>query len=131
MRNLICINGRWFKKLQVITFLILAAFSAQTAKSQQMKVVIMHCGQGNAAFIQSPSGKCAIIDGGPTNTEGTNLLSFIQDTIGLNHLDYTFVSHYHTDHITGLDEVINGLTRDSILVGCFDRGESYSTGAFT
>jgi competence protein ComEC len=131
VNNLFQIKKRLIKLRSNLLILVLFACCCQIAESQQMKVVVMHCGQGNAAFIQSPSGKCAIIDGGPTNAEGTNLLSFIQDTMGLTHLDYTFVSHYHTDHITGLDDVINGLTSDSILTGCFDRGESYTTQAYT
>jgi beta-lactamase superfamily II metal-dependent hydrolase len=131
MKNIHNINNRNYNKLRLILFLSVAYFCWQTAESQQMKVVVMHCGQGNAAFVQSPSGVSAILDGSPSTTEGNNLLSFVQDTMGLSHLDYTFLGHYHADHINGMDELINGLGRDSIIVGCYDRGESYGTVAYT
>lgn len=112
--------------------------SGSAATEAQLKIVVMDCGQGNAAFIQSPSGKACIIDAGAGgNGWGTStFLPFIRDTTNfgktrLTHLDYTFVSHYHADHIYGMDEVINGLGRDSILSGCYDRGGSYGTAAYT
>ena len=122
--------------LRLIVLILLLSVCFFNAAEAQLKIVLMHCGQGNAAFIQSPSGKSAVIDASLSNTEGTNLLSFVRDTTAytktaLRHLDYTFLGHYHADHITGMDEVINGLTNDSILVGCYDRGGSYGTTAYT
>ncbi|HTY09093.1 MAG TPA: MBL fold metallo-hydrolase, partial [Candidatus Edwardsbacteria bacterium] len=109
--------------------LVLVALAA--GLDAQLKIVVMDVGQGNGAVIQSPAGKIAVFDAGPTTTTGDNILSLIRDTLGQKHIQYTFVSHYHADHIGGLDEVINGLTRDSILGGCWDRGGSYASTAYT
>lgn len=117
------------KKL-VITAL-LAAFSAALL-SAQLRITCFDVGQGNGAYIQSSSGKNAVIDAGPDDAVGQNIWSFIRDTMQIRHLDYTFASHYHDDHIDGLDQILDSASvyPDSFRVGSYDRGYSYDNGAY-
>ncbi|MDI6808847.1 MAG: MBL fold metallo-hydrolase [Candidatus Eisenbacteria bacterium] len=93
----------------------------------------IHCidvGQGDATLVISPTGKTLLFDSGETG-KGTNVVLPYLQSKGISSLDYTVVSHYHVDHIGGLDEVINGLGGSSkINVAAYDRGGSYTTQAY-
>lgn len=117
------------KKL-VITAL-LATFSAALL-SAQLRITCFDVGQGNGAYIQSPSGRNAVIDAGPDDAVGQNIWGFIRDTMQIRHLDYTFASHYHDDHIDGLDQIIDSVMvyPDSFRAGAYDRGYGYTNGAY-
>ena len=47
--------------------------------------------------------------------------------LGMTSLDYMVASHYHADHIGGLDEVY---TRTGVTGGVYDRGWSYTTATY-
>lgn len=98
----------------------------------QLKIICFDVGQGNGAYLQSPSGMNAVIDAGPSITVGRRIWGFIRDTMNVRHLDYTFLSHYHLDHIDGMDKIIDSVNiyPDSFHVGAYDRGYSYSTAAY-
>ena len=95
-----------------------------------LRIVGLDVGQGDCTLIISPTGKTVLIDAGYTGKGTGTVIPYLQSQ-GIHALDYTFASHYHVDHIGGMDEVINTLTRDSIRVACFDRGWSYTTQAYT
>ncbi len=85
-------------------------------------------GQGDATILRTPSGCAALFDGGPTgagNTIKANLAA-----LGITRLDAAFVSHYHADHLGGLDEVEQGATGVPITA-TYDRGGSYDSVAYT
>jgi beta-lactamase superfamily II metal-dependent hydrolase len=48
-------------------------------------------------------------------------------SLGLQALDYIGASHYHADHIGGIDEVVSSFGIDSVRVAVLDRGWSYTT----
>jgi len=75
----------------------------------------------------------AVIDAGPSNTVGRRIWGFIRDTMNVRHLDYTFISHYHSDHIDGMDKIIDSVNvyPDSFRVGAYDRGDTFSSVNFT
>jgi len=98
----------------------------------QLRITCFDIGQGNGAYLQAPSGKNAVIDAGPSNTAGRLMWKFIRDSMAVRHLDYTFLSHYHLDHIDGMDKIIDSVNiyPDSFRVGAYDRGYSYTTAAY-
>ncbi len=77
-------------------------------------------GQGDGTLIVTPSGLTVLIDAG-NNGQGTSVVLPYLDSLGITHLDYVIASHYHADHIGGLDEVINGLGTTNVGI-CYDRG---------
>ncbi|HTY09273.1 MAG TPA: Ig-like domain-containing protein [Candidatus Edwardsbacteria bacterium] len=98
------------------------------------KIVCFDVGQGDATFIQSPTGKYVLIDGGPSSTTGTKVWKFLRDSIHTHHVDYIFISHFHDDHIGGLTAAIDSIKAhgiDSIKGGVYDHGGTYSSTAFT
>jgi beta-lactamase superfamily II metal-dependent hydrolase len=92
-----------------------------------LKIYCIDVNTGSSTLIVSPTNKYVLIDAGMTNYGNSTVYPFLQ-SLGITHLDYTIVTHYHEDHIGGLDEVIYALSgfdsNDSILNWCYDRGDS-------
>lgn len=74
-----------------------------------MEIVFYDVGQGDAALVRFPGGSTMLIDGGNNHAGDDVILPHFKD-IHLRYLDYLVVSHPHTDHMGGLDEVVQELT---------------------
>ncbi|MFO7618927.1 MAG: lamin tail domain-containing protein, partial [Thermoplasmata archaeon] len=91
-----------------------------------LEIIFMDVEQSDCTIIISPTGQTMLYDGGFTN-RGNDILATLTSK-GVTHLAYTVASHYHEDHIGGLDEVITGLGGISYVTGaCYDRGGSYAS----
>jgi len=103
-----------------ITLLLLLA-----ATSLQADVTI-HClavGQADATLIVSSSGQTLLFDGG-SNGDGDDIIVPYLTGLGITTLDYMAASHFHADHVGGLDEVYNAV---GVSQAVYDRGWSYTT----
>ncbi len=96
----------------------------------RLQVIHLDVGQGDGAVIISPLGEVAMIDDGP----GGNVPAMGQtvpqqlQAMGITTIKHHFASHYHSDHIGGIDDVVNaGIT----IQNGWDRGGSYTTVAYT
>ncbi len=88
--------------------------------AQQLEIHHINVGQADATLIKSPTGVTMLIDGGNTGN-GTNIIRPYLTSLGITSLNYVVCSHYHADHIGGLDEVINGMGVANIG-SVYDRG---------
>lgn len=88
--------------------------------AQQLEIHHINVGQADATFIKSPTGITVLIDGGNTG-HGTNIIRPYLTSLGITYLNYVVCSHYHADHLGGLDEVINGMGVANIG-DVYDRG---------
>lgn len=73
-------------------------------QEETLKVVFLDVGQGDAIFIETPSKKQILIDGGDNNMVLEKLngeMSIIDRS-----LDLVILTHPHADHVTGLIEVL-------------------------
>ena len=95
-----------------------ASFAAGT-----LTITVLDVGQGDATLVQSPSGRTLLFDGG-NNGKGVDVILPFLSAAGIDSLDYIVASHYHADHIGGLDEVLN---RVPVRYAVYDRGWSYTT----
>jgi beta-lactamase superfamily II metal-dependent hydrolase len=108
----------------VIAFLMLVPLAALGQGSLEI-----HCidvGQGDCTLIISPTGGTFLFDAGRNGQGNSTVIPYMQ-SLGLTGLDYMSCSHYHMDHIGGLDEVVDHFGIDSIRVAVLDRGWSYTT----
>jgi beta-lactamase superfamily II metal-dependent hydrolase len=103
-------------------------FSGSTSLAAgNLTITLIDIGQGDATLIQSPSGRSLLFDGGK-NGRGTSIVIPFLQSVGVDTLDYMVASHYHEDHIGGLDEVFNAIpVREAV----YDRGWSYTTFTYT
>ena len=103
-------------------FLALAA-AAPAAAAGTLTITCLDVGQGDATLVQSPSGRTLLFDGGP-NGEGDDVIVPFLQAAGIDTLDWIVASHYHADHIGGLDEVLAAIpVREAV----YDRGWTYTT----
>jgi competence protein ComEC len=65
------------------------------------EILVLDVGQGDAILVRSPEGKTALIDAGPSK----DVVPLLRSR-GVTALDLVAVSHHHTDHYGGMDDVI-------------------------
>lgn len=99
---------------------VLALTLAPFASAQELEVHFFDVGQGDSTLIIGPDGTTFLLDGGPNGQGNSTLIPFLQGR-GIQSLDYVAASHYHADHVGGLDEVWDAGIRATI---CLDRGDS-------
>ncbi|MEI6810623.1 MAG: MBL fold metallo-hydrolase [Candidatus Nomurabacteria bacterium] len=81
---------------------------------QKLKVSFLDVGQGDAIFIQTPSGKSMLIDGGPNN----NVLAKLASKMSYFDRDIDVIEETHpdADHITGLIPVLEKFNIRQIIL---------------
>ncbi len=103
---------------------VLVGFSGESGAGLEI-----HCidvGQGDCTLIVSPAGGTFLFDAGNNGKGNNTVIPYLQG-LGLTALDYVGASHYHVDHVGGMDEVVASLGIDSIRVAALDRGWTYTT----
>jgi beta-lactamase superfamily II metal-dependent hydrolase len=91
-----------------------------------LEIHIIDIGQGDCTLVVSPTGGTFLFDAG-TNGKGNTVVYPYMQSLGLDALDYIGASHYHMDHIGGIDDVVDNIGIDSVRVAVLDRGWSYTT----
>jgi competence protein ComEC len=78
--------------------------SSQWSGSSGRPLIIdfLDVGQGDSILIRSPGGKTALVDAGPSRDAATRALK----RKGIESLDIVILSHHHSDHYGGMDQVI-------------------------
>lgn len=104
-----------------LTALLITSAPAQA--EGPLRITILDVGQGDSTLIQAPGGRSLLFDGGKNGRGDAVILPFLQ-AAGIDTLDYMVASHYHADHVGGLDEVYeNIVVREAV----YDRGYDYGT----
>jgi beta-lactamase superfamily II metal-dependent hydrolase len=83
----------------------LAAQRGTTASSKPLQVYVVDTEGGKAALWVSPTGQSLLIDSGnPGNRDLDRIMAAINDA-GVKQIDFLISTHYHIDHIGGLQEL--------------------------
>jgi competence protein ComEC len=88
-----------------LVLLVLAFAFWQGLPDGKLHVVFLDVGQGDAIFIETPSGKQVLIDGGPSETQVLAQLAN-QMPFWDRSLDMVVLTHPDADHINGLVPVL-------------------------
>ena len=97
------------------------ALAAPFARAQEIEVHVINVDQGLAVYVESPSGKRLLIDGGNPGDGSAIVIPYLQ-SIGTTGLDYTVMTHWHTDHFGGLTNIHNSSYKP--LLAAYDRGDT-------
>lgn len=88
--------------------------SVSTFSGDTLRVNYIDVGQGDSIFIQLPNNESMLIDAGEAY-ESENVINYLNN-LGITKIDYVVGTHPHTDHIGGLEEVINTFDIGSIYM---------------
>ncbi len=115
--------------LSLIVCMLVFVGMANGQANGKLQIHHMDVGQGDGAILISPGGQVVLFDVGEDmkKHDCTKPVSYL-DQLGIKHIDYLFVSHYHFDHIGCIPAV---LSEFPLQGDAYDRGESYSGTAYT
>lgn len=89
-------------------------------------ITFLDVGQGDSSVFVSGDGMVCIFDAGSTSRDkcgSYNILPYLKYS-GINHIDYIILSHSDTDHINGVEEILddNAVRVDNVVVSAKDEG---------
>lgn len=90
-----------------IAILCFFLFISVMRKHNEMKIIMLDVGQGDGILMELSDGTKCMMDGGSSskNKVGNYILLPALKYYGMGYLDYVFVSHEDSDHISGLMEL--------------------------
>ncbi len=100
----------------LMLFLLLIVFigGCWATSSQQLTLIFMDVGQGDASLIRTPAGQNILIDGGPDRTILSKLERYLPWTERT--IDLVVLSHPHADHLAGLNYVLERYRVRQVLI---------------
>ena len=81
---------------------------------QRIKVHYIDVGQGDSIFIELPNGSCMLIDAGEKEC-GATVANYIKKQ-GYSTIDYIVITHPHTDHMGGMQYIIENFNAGKIYM---------------
>jgi len=109
------------KKLTALAALVLLLLTQRPhaqGPAGAANIYFVDIGQGASTLVVSPTGKTLLVDGGADGS--ATKIAALMTTLGITTIDYTVVTHYHIDHISGITELING---GKVHGTAFDNGD--------
>lgn len=111
---------------RAVFFLVCGLSLAGIASGQangKLQIHHIDVGQGDGAVLISPGGQVVLFDAGEDmkKRDCTKPVSYL-DQLGIKHIDYLYVSHYHFDHIGCIPAVLQQIPLQG---DAYDRGEKY------
>ena len=109
-----------YRRLQIFLLILFSFFvvliwhAVFVTDDEQLSVTFLNVGQGDAVFIESPSGIQVLIDGGPNARvlrELNHVMPFFDRSI-----DVIVATHPDKDHIGGLIDVLEAYDVEYILI---------------
>ena len=98
-------NFQFVFSLVVIAIVVLViGLSSNPRPVGNLRIYFFDVGQGDAAYIKTPSGEDIMIDGGPDSKVLDNLAKVMD--FGDHKIDLVILTHPHADHLTGLVEIL-------------------------
>lgn len=97
------------KKITVVLLIFTILF--KLIYPNKLNIHFVDVGQGDCTFIETPQGKTILIDGGENS-----ILSYILDR-GYTKIDYIIISHFDSDHVGGILEILQKLKVGQAIIG--------------
>jgi len=108
---------------------VVADFAIPVVTPPEVEIHCINVGHGDCTLVISSTGGTCLIDAGD-ESKGWNVVVPYLDRLGLETLDYICTSNYSSEHIGGMDEVVDHFGIDNINASVLDRGQTYPSYAF-
>lgn len=99
-----------FTVVAIIAVIFISRLDDKTLLAEnKLNVLMIDVGQGDSFLIKFPNGKTALIDAGEANTyldNGDRVVIPLLDHLGINKIDYGFITHLDIDHYGGFISLI-------------------------
>lgn len=108
-----------------------ASNSSESKSSKDLRIAVVDVEGGAASLWVTPEGKTMLIDTGwppgmgnwprmaqqPTNstTSSADRIAAAAKALGVTHIDYLLLTHYHVDHAGGVDALLEKLPVDTFV----------------
>ncbi len=102
--------------MRAVLFLILCGVAAFAAKTVDLYFIDVEGGQ--ATLIVSPSGESMLVDCGWPGFNGRDGDRILQTAkkAGVKRIDYMLVTHYHLDHVGGIEQLADRMKIGTFIV---------------
>ena len=94
-----------FAALSVTVTALVGTLMGQDKSGKTLDMYFLDAEGGQAVLYVSPSGESLLIDTGSGGGRDTDRIMDAVNAAGLKQIDHLIVSHYHLDHIGGLEEL--------------------------
>ena len=89
----------------VVAAMVIVSPAAQQSTSKTLDIYIADTEGGKATLFRSPTGQTLLIDSGnPGGRDTDRIMSMLGDA-GVTRIDYLVSTHYHIDHVGGMQEL--------------------------
>src|SRR4051812_3845917 len=97
----------------IVLIIVLGSVILHEDRHGKLTFAVLDIGQGDALYIESPTGTQVIVDGGPNN----NLMKEVSKFVPWydRHIDMLVVTNPDKDHYEGFIELINKYSVDVLL----------------
>lgn len=104
----------------------LALCSILPARAKDLKIYFIDVEGGQATLIVTPSGESMLVDAGWPGYKGRDAERIVNAAkrAGVNEIDYLLVTHYHLDHVGGVEPLAARIPIKTFV----DHGENTETG---
>ena len=117
-------QGSWKINLVLASLLLSMILSMYPTYrlEQELMITMIDVGQGDGIYIRTPNGKHILVDGGSSSISevGRYRIAPFLSSRGIRELDYVFVSHGDSDHLSGIWEMLRlqklGITIHTLIM---------------
>jgi len=95
------------KRLVMVWLMLIAA--AGVSAQRPLEIYVIDTEGGKAALWIAPSGETVLIDSGNPGSRDLDRLKEVFAATGVTRIDYLISTHYHVDHVGGLQELVKNI----------------------
>jgi competence protein ComEC len=91
--------------LSVAVGVLSVGAAAQQTPAKPLQIYVVDTEGGKAILYVSPTGQSALVDAGNPGGRDTDRIMAVLADAGVTKLDYLVLTHYHVDHVGGVQEL--------------------------